>query len=323
MNITDKILEINIFNIIFQEMEHIPTYEPFMVQHSTRDLAGGSQPCLFLASSDFESAQMHPDINALMQRENIQSVDVHQKDRPKTPKSRASSSQSHVSKKSKQNVDTYSMQDSNTRQMPSTPHSRKKSSSGSLKRVDSAKTESRPKQKSSSKKSDKALKRSESFTTAAREGPEQTSRDRRIRSQQGNIPEYSYNDRLDDSEIERMVLPPPPPLNIQGRGLDFNTLSSTLAIQEPDHHPLQMPPPNFTTDNIISFREQQPQSQLQTQQQTEEATSSPLAVIRRKRANQANWERSRKHESVPKATEKEPLSIAETIRRKTVFQGRR
>ena len=60
-------LQINIFNIIFQEMEHIPTYEPFMVQHSTRDLAGGSQPCLFLASSDFESAQnLHPDINALM-----------------------------------------------------------------------------------------------------------------------------------------------------------------------------------------------------------------------------------------------------------------
>merc|ERR1719361_1997774 len=102
-----------------------------MVQHSTRDLAGGSQPCLFLASSDFESAQnLHPDINALMQRENIPSVDAHQKERPKTPKSRASSSQSHVSKKSKQNVDTYSMQDSNTRQMPSTPHSRKKSSSG-------------------------------------------------------------------------------------------------------------------------------------------------------------------------------------------------
>ena len=257
-----------------------------------------------------------------MQRENIPSADVHQKERPKTPKSRASSSQSHVSKKSKQNVDTYSMQDSNTRQMPSTPHSRKKSSSGSLKRVDSAKTESRPKQKSSSKKSDKALKRSESFTTAAREGPEPTSREsRRIRSQQGNIPEYSYNDRLDDSEIERMVLPPPPPLNIQGRGLEFNTLSSTLAIQESDHHQLQMPPPSFTTDNIISFHEQ-PQSQLQAQQ-TEESTSSPLAVIRRKRANQANWERSRKHESVPKAAEKEPLSIAETIRRKTVFQGSR
>ena len=213
------------------------------------------------------------------------------------------------------------MQDSNTRQMPSTPHSRKKSSSGSLKRVDSAKTESRPKQKSSSKKSDKALKRSESFTTAAREGPEPTSRDRRIRSQQGNIPEYSYHDRLDDSEIERMVLPPPPPLNMQGRGLEFNTLSSTLGMQEPDHHQLQMPPPNFTTDNIISFHEQ-PQSQLQAQQ-TEETTSSPLAVIRRKRANQTNWERSRKHESVPKATEKEPLSIAETIRRKKVFQGRR
>ena len=294
----------------FQELEHVPTYEPFMIQPTARELAGGSQPCLFLASSDFDAAQLPPDIDNRITSDTVHSVGVHQKD--PTVRSRASSSQSHVLP-SKHGAATY-VQDASGRPESSTQHGRKKSSTGSLKRAESAKPEGRHKQKSSSKKghvqTEKVFRRSESFTAASRGGTEPVPRDRRISSQQGNTHEYEYKDRLDDSEIERMVLPPPPPLNIESRGVEFNGLSNTLPGL--DHHQIQMPPSGFNTDSVISFQEEQ----LKPHQ--EPITSSPLAVIRRKRANQANWEKTRKH-SLQKTTEKEVTSFA---LRKTVFSGR-
>ena len=124
---------------------------------------------------------------------------------------------------------------------------------------------------------------------------------------------YEYKDRLNDSEIERMVLPPPPPLNIEGRSVEFDGLSTTLPGLDPQQ--LQMPPSDFNTDGLVSFQGE-PQAQLQPHQET--IPSSPLAVIRRKRANQANWEKTRKN-SLQKTTEKAVTSFAS---RKTVFSGR-
>ena len=302
------------FHFNFQELEHVPTYEPFMIQPTARELAGGSQPCLFLASSDFDSTQLPPGIDNRITADTVHSVGVHQKDQ--TVRSRASSSQSHVLP-AKHGATAY-VQDASVRPDSTTQHGRKKSSTGSLKRGgESTKPEGRHKQKSSSKKghvhAEKVFRRSESFTAASRGGTDLAPRDRRISSQQGNTQEYEYKDRLDDSEIERMVLPPPPPLNIDGRGVEFDGLTSTLPGL--DHQQIQLPPSGFNTDNVISFQGQQ-QSQLKPHQ--EPMPSSPLAVIRRKRANQANWEKTRKH-SLPKTTEKEVTSFA---LRKTVFSGR-
>ena len=302
---------------MFQEMEHVPTYEPFVMQPSSRELAGGSQPCLFFASSEYEASHHPADMNNRMSGEVVHSVvGMHPRDQPNV-RSRASSSQSHVLP-TKHGTATYG-KDTNTRPDSSGhKHSRKKSPASSLKRVESAKPEGRHKQKSSSKKghaqSEKILRRSESFTAASRGGGDQAMRDRRISSQQGTSSyEYQYNNGLNDSEIERMVLPPPPPpLNIEGHDLEFDNLNNLLPGQE--HQQLQIPPSDFNGDNILSY---QGQAQQSAHTKAEPSPSSPLAVIRRKRANQANWEKSRK-ESISKQGEKEVTSFA---LKKTAFQG--
>ena len=153
-------------------MQHVPTYEPFMLQHSTRELAGGSQPCLFLTpsmeSSEFDTAQFAYDIGGRIVSDTSHSVGQHQKDT--TVRSRAASSQSHVLQ-TKHGTETY-LHDPNGRQSAGVHHGRtgrdKKSSGGSLKRVDPSRPDGRHKQKATSKKghvkSDKRLGRSESFT---------------------------------------------------------------------------------------------------------------------------------------------------------------
>lgn len=294
-------------------MEHVPSYEPFTIQPSARELAGGSQPCLFLAASDYDATQMPTDIDNRITSDTVHSVGVHQKD--PAVRSRASSSQSHVLPA--KHVAAAYVQDGSVRPDSSTQHGRKKSSTGSLKRIETAKPEGRHKQKSSSKKgqvqTEKIFRRSESFTAASRGGTDPAPRDRRISSQQENTHGYEYEDRLGDSEIERMVLPPPPPLNIDRRGVEFDGLST--ALPGLDHQQIQMPPSGFNTDSVISFQGQQ-QSQLKPHQ--EPIASSPLAVIRRKRANQTKMESTRKP-SLPKASEKGGTSFA---LRKTAFSGR-
>ena len=297
-------------------MEHASTYEPFMIEHSARELAGGSQPCLYLASSDFDAGQLPYDSGDVRIKGDHMVGAQHKEP---TVRSRASSSQSHVLP-TKSGTSIYS-QDINTRPDSSSQRGHKKSSKSSLKGVDSTKQEGRQKQKMSSKKghspAEKVFKRSESFTAASQGGTGPIHKERRIRSQQGNIHEYQFQDELADSEIERMVLPPPPPLNIEGRGLDFDVLRNTAVTGEPGHQQLQMPPPNFTTDSVVSF---QGSSQGQLHPQQEQAPSSPLAVIRRKRANQANWERTRK-QSIPKTEEIDTTTFATSLSRKSAFKG--
>ena len=272
-----------------------------------------------MGSSDFDAAQIPPDIDGRITSDTIHSVGVHQKDT--SVRSRAASSQSHVLP-TKHGAANY-LQDPNARPESTPHHGRtskdKKSSGGSLKRIESGKPGGRHQQKASSKKghaqSEKQLRRSESFTTASQGGTNPLPRDQRKSSQQGNIHEYQYKDGLADSDIDRMVLPPPPPLNMERRDVQFDALSSTLQMVEQDHQHLQMPPPNFSTDGVVSF---QGYSQSQLQPQQEATPSSPLAVIRNKRANQANWEKARKS-SLQRATDKEVTSVGLG---KSIFQGR-
>ena len=310
----------------YREMEHVPTYEPFVMQPSSRELAGGSQPCLFLASSmgsEYESSHHPADIDNRMSGEVDHSmVGMHQRDQP-NPRSRASSSQSHVLP-TKHGTSTHGKDGGTRRDSSGHKQNRKKSPASSLKRVESAKQEGRQKQKSKLKnghaQSEKVLRRSESFTTASRGGGvDQVIRDRRISSQQGTSSyDYQYNGNgngLNDSEIERMVLPPPPPpLNIEGHDLEFDGLNNILPGQE--HQQLQIPPSDFNGDNILAY---QGHPQTSGHSKPEPTPSSPLAVIRRKRANQANWEKSRK-DSISKQSEQKEVSSFSL--KKTAFQGR-
>ena len=269
--------------------------------------------------SEYEASHHPTDIDGRITGDMVHSVvGMHQRDQPNV-RSRASSSQSHVLP-TKHGTATYG-KDGNARPDSSGhKHGRKKSPASSLKRVESAKPEGRHKQKSSSKKghapSEKILRRSESFTAASRAGVDQVLRDRRISSQQGTSSyEYQFNDNgLHDSEIERMVLPPPPPpLHIEGHDLDFDNLNTLLQPGQ-EHQQIQIPPSDFNGDNMLAY---QGQPHPTSHPKSEQTSSSPLAVIRRKRANQKNWEKSRK-DSISKQDDKEVTSFS---LKKTAFQG--
>ena len=260
-----------------------------------------------MGSSDFDGAQRPEDIGGRLSVDRARAAEMYTEEQ--APRSRTSSSQSRALQ-AKYGT-SGSLHDPNLPPPTAFQHGRpikdKKASGGSLKKGESGKAGGRHQQKGASKKAasdkDKSLRRSESFRAASQEGTTLIPQDQGIGPQRGNISEYQLRDQLADSDLDRMVLPPPPPLNIERGDLQF----AALQMGE-QGEPLQMPPPSFTTDGVMPYHGY-PQQPLQAAQ-----PPSPLAVVRSKRASQASWEKKQKS-SLERTTEKD-VTLG-----KSIFQG--